>query len=56
MIHKLAPHYPPDHPLYHRRELNHSAYPEFPARILTELDQLARAMVKELPKVTAPVC
>ena len=54
-IRKNVNRFPPDHPLYHRRELNYPAYPEFPSRILTELDRLGTAMLKALPQVRAPV-
>ncbi len=54
-IHKNVPRFPPDHPLYHRRELNYPAYPEFPSRILPEMDRLAVAMVAALPQVNVPV-
>jgi len=54
-INKNAPRFPPDHPLYHRRELNYPAYPEFPSSILTELDALGTAMMAALPHVKVPV-
>jgi carboxylesterase len=54
-IHKPVKRFPPDHPVYRRRELNYPAYPEFPSRILTELDLLAKAMVTSLPKLRVPV-
>ena len=54
-IHKKAPRFPVDHPLYERRELNYPAYPEFPSRILTEMDRLRSAMLTALPRVTVPV-
>jgi len=53
-IHKPVKRCPPDHPLYQRRELDYPSYPEFPVRILTELDLLAIAMVAELPHVRVP--
>ncbi len=54
-IDKNVARFPPDHPLYQRRELNYPAYPTFPARILTEMDALASAMLAALPQVKAPV-
>ena len=54
-IHKNVPRFPSDHPLYHRRELNYPAYPEFPSHILPEMDRLAVAMVTALPQVNVPV-
>jgi carboxylesterase len=54
-IHKKVPRFPHDHPLYRRRELNYPAYPEFPSRILTEVDRLGSAMLTALPSVTVPV-
>lgn len=54
-IRKSVERYPPDHLLYKRRELNYPAYPEVPSSILTELDQLAKAMVAAIPQVCAPV-
>jgi len=53
-IHNPVGRFPPDHPLYNRRELNYPAYPEVPSRILTELDRLATAMVATLPQVRVP--
>ena len=53
-IHKPVKRFPPDHPLYSRRELNYPAYPEVPSRILTELNRLATAMVAALPQVRVP--
>lgn len=53
-IHKPVKRFPPDHPLYHRRELNYPAYPELPSRILVELDLLATAVVEALPQMRAP--
>jgi carboxylesterase len=54
-IHKNVPRFPDDHPLYHRRERNYPAYPEYPGRILPEMDKLARAMLAALPQVKVPV-
>ncbi len=54
MIRKRVKHFPKAHPLHHRRELNYPAYPEFPASIGAELDQLATAMVAALPQVRVP--
>ncbi len=54
-IYKPASRFPPDHPLYSRRELNYPAYPWYPSRALTEMDALGSAMVAALPKVSAPV-
>ena len=54
-IHKDVSRFPIDHPLYHRRELNYPAYPEFPACILTEMDRLGAAMLQALPHVHVPV-
>jgi carboxylesterase len=54
MIRNPVKRFPPDHPLYHRRQLNYPAYPEVPSRILTELDRLASAMLAALPQVRVP--
>ncbi len=54
-IHKKVARFPPDHPLYHRRELNYPAYPEFPSRIITEMDRLGPVMEAALPAVKVPV-
>ncbi len=54
-IFKPASRFPPDHPLYSRRELNYPAYPWYPSRILTEMDALGSAMLAALPQVTVPV-
>lgn len=53
-IQKPVKRFPPDHPLQYCRELDYPAYPEFPSRILGELDQLAKAMASVLPLVRAP--
>lgn len=54
LIRKSVERFPPHHPLYHRRELNYPAYPEFPARILSQVNHLSRAMVSALPLVKVP--
>ncbi len=54
-IRKNVARFPPDHELYRRRELNYPAYPEFPARILSEMDALGKAMIVALPHVKVPV-
>ncbi len=54
-IHTDAARFPPDHPLYQRRELYYPAYPWYPSHVLTEMDSLGTAMVAALPKVTVPV-
>lgn len=54
-IQKKVARFPPDHPLYHRRELNYPAYPEFPSRILAELNQLASALAEALLQAKVPV-
>jgi carboxylesterase len=54
-IHKHVERFPTDHPLYERRELNYPAYPEFPARILSEMDDLGMAMIAALAQVKVPV-
>jgi carboxylesterase len=41
-------------PLQERREAGYPAYPQFPARILLEMDALAAAFLDALPRVTAP--
>lgn len=51
---KQVERFPPDHPLYLRRELNYPAYPEVPSRINIELGRLAFAMVEALPQVHVP--
>ncbi len=55
IIPKRVRHYPRDHPLFHRHELNYPAYPEFPAAILGELAGLGDEMVAALPQVHVPV-
>ncbi len=54
-IRKRVARFPPDHPLYRRRELNYPAYPDIPTRILPELDKLADAMIAALPLIKVPV-
>jgi carboxylesterase len=53
-IYKEVEHFPPDHPLYHRRELNYPAYPEFPAQIILQLQQVILAMMENLDQVRLP--
>ena len=53
-IHKPVKHFPPHHPLHHRCELDYPAYPEFPSRIIGELNQLASSLVTALPQVQVP--
>jgi carboxylesterase len=53
-IRKNVERFPSNHPLHHRRELNYPAYPEFPSRILGELNGLAVGMVAALPQVRVP--
>jgi carboxylesterase len=54
-IRKVVERFPSDHPLYHRRELNYPAYPEFPRQILPQLDQIILAMMENLAQVHVPV-
>jgi carboxylesterase len=53
-IFKSCNRFPPDNPLFHRRELDYPAYPEFPARILTQLDQMVVNMPQTLGQVNVP--
>jgi carboxylesterase len=53
-IYKEVNRFPPDHPLYHRRELNYPAYPEYPAQIFSQLQQVILAMMAKLPLVRLP--
>ena len=43
-----------DPPLAERREAEYPAYPEFPARILKEVDLLRGALYEALPQVRVP--
>jgi carboxylesterase len=54
-IHKHVARFPPDNPLFQRRELNYPAYPWFPSRILIEIDILGANMLAALPQVEVPV-
>jgi carboxylesterase len=54
-IYSQARHFPPGHPLHHRREVDYPAYPEYPTRILIELDKMAKAMPAALSQVQVPV-
>jgi esterase/lipase len=53
-VYKEVEHFPPGHPLFHRRELNYPAYPEFPAQIFSQLEQVILAMMETLPQVHIP--
>jgi carboxylesterase len=53
-VYKEVEHFPPGHPLFHRRELNYPAYPEFPAQIFSQLEQVILAMMEALPQVHIP--
>ena len=46
---------PAEPPLAERREAEYPAYPEFPARILKEVDLLRGALYEALPQVRVPV-
>lgn len=54
-IRKPVLRFPAHHPLYHRRELNYPAYPEFPSRILLQLGGLAADLERCLAQVQVPV-
>ena len=53
-IEKKVKRFLPDHPLYHRREMDYPAYPEFPRRIILELNLLAITMMEAIPRVQVP--
>jgi carboxylesterase len=53
-IYKEVELFPPGHPLVHRRELNYPAYPEFPAQIFSQLEQIILAMMETLSQVHIP--
>jgi carboxylesterase len=54
-IPKAVERFPANHPLYHRRELNYPAYPEFPRQILAQLERIIRLMTENLAQVRPPV-
>lgn len=53
-VFKEVEHFPPGHLLVHRRELNYPAYPEFPAQIFSQLEQVILAMMEVLAQVRIP--
>ncbi|MFZ2095256.1 MAG: alpha/beta fold hydrolase [Anaerolineales bacterium] len=54
IINKGVRRFPRHHPLYHRRELYYPTYPEFPAQILSQLNQLIETMAQILEQVHVP--
>jgi carboxylesterase len=54
VIDKRVKRFPPDHPLYHRRELDYPAYPEVPRSIYREIQRLSKALMAAVPQITVP--
>lgn len=54
IIQKSTRRFPSEHALYHRRELDYPAYPEFPAGILKELKLITKVMTASLSQVKIP--